>query len=51
MNRRRNLRAGRTDAVTAEAIALVVDGVFIRAVIHGMPARDEVEALLRRIID
>lgn len=43
--------SGRTDAVTAEAIALVVDGVFIRAVIHGMPARDEVEALLRRIID
>lgn len=40
-----------TDAVTAQAVAIVVDGLFLRAVIHGMPTRDEVEIVLRRLID
>ncbi len=39
------------DAVTAQLIAMVVDGLFIRAVIHGMPSRDEVDAVLRRLVD
>jgi len=39
-----------TDAVTAQAVALVVDGMFVRAYIHGMPTRDEVEDVLRRIL-
>lgn len=39
------------DAVTAQVVAMVVDGLFIKAVIHGMPTRDEVEVVLRRLID
>jgi DNA-binding transcriptional regulator YbjK len=38
--------AKHTDAVTAQAVALVVDGMFVRAFIHGMPTRDEVEEVL-----
>lgn len=39
-----------TDAVTAEAVAMVVDGMFVRAIIHGVPSRDEVEIVLRRLL-
>jgi len=39
-----------TDAVTAKAVAMVVDGMFVRAFIHGMPSRDEVEDVLRRLL-
>ncbi len=39
-----------TDAVTAQTVAMVVDGMFVRAVIHGMPSRVEVEAVLRRLL-
>lgn len=39
-----------TDAVTAQLVALVVDGIFVKAVIHGMPSRDEVEDLMRRLL-
>lgn len=42
---------GHTDAVTAQVVEMVVDGLFIKAVIHGMPSRDEVEAVLRRLLD
>lgn len=38
------------DAATALAVAMVVDGFFVRAVIHGMPSRDEVEGVLRRLL-
>lgn len=38
------------DAVTASTVAMVVDGMFVRAIIHGMPARDEVEGVLRRLL-
>jgi DNA-binding transcriptional regulator YbjK len=38
------------DAVTAQAVAMVVDGMFVRAFIHGMPARDEVEEVLSRLL-
>jgi TetR/AcrR family transcriptional regulator, regulator of biofilm formation and stress response len=39
-----------TDAVTALTVAMVVDGMFVRAFIHGMPKRDEVEEVLRRLL-
>jgi TetR/AcrR family transcriptional regulator, regulator of biofilm formation and stress response len=39
-----------TDPLIAQAIALVVDGIFIRAAIHGMPEREHVEAVLRRLL-
>jgi TetR/AcrR family transcriptional regulator, regulator of biofilm formation and stress response len=39
-----------TDPLIAEAVALVVDGIFIRAAIHGMPERAQVEAVLRRLL-
>ncbi|MFI5953828.1 TetR/AcrR family transcriptional regulator [Cryptosporangium sp. NPDC051539] len=39
-----------TDAVTAETVAMVVDGMFVRALIHGMPSRDQVEVVLRRLL-
>lgn len=38
----------RLDGDTARALALICDGVFLHAVIHGMPVLEEVEALLRR---
>ena len=40
-----------TDAVTAQVVAMVVDGLFVRAVIHGMPTRAEVEVVLRRLLN
>ncbi|MEV5650637.1 DNA-binding transcriptional regulator [Nocardia sp. NPDC052254] len=39
-----------TDTVTAETVAMVVDGMFVRALIHGMPSRDEVQQVLRRLL-
>jgi DNA-binding transcriptional regulator YbjK len=39
-----------TDPVTARALAMVVDGMFIRAVIHGMPSRADVESVLRLLV-
>ena len=42
--------AGHVDAVTAQAVAMVVDGMYVRAFIHGMPSRDEVEEVLRRLL-
>jgi DNA-binding transcriptional regulator YbjK len=39
-----------TDPVTALTVAMVVDGIFVRAFIHGMPARDEVESVLLRLL-
>lgn len=39
-----------TDAVTAETVAMVVDGMFVRAIIHGMPSRGQVEDVLRRLL-
>jgi TetR/AcrR family transcriptional regulator, regulator of biofilm formation and stress response len=39
-----------TDAVTAETVSIVVDGMFVRAVIHGMPSRQQVEDALRRLL-
>lgn len=39
-----------TDAATAQAVALIVDGMFVRAVIHGMPSRHEVETVLRLLL-
>ena len=39
-----------TDPLIAEAVAMVVDGMFIRAAIHGMPEREHVEAVLRRLL-
>jgi TetR/AcrR family transcriptional regulator, regulator of biofilm formation and stress response len=39
-----------TDPVTAQTVAMVVDGMFVRAFIHGMPSREEVEAVLRRLL-
>jgi DNA-binding transcriptional regulator YbjK len=39
-----------TDAVTAHTVAMVVDGMYVRAFIHGMPSRDEVEEVLRRLL-
>lgn len=42
--------SGHTDAVTAQTVAMVVDGMFVRAFIHGMPSRDEVEEVLRRLL-
>jgi DNA-binding transcriptional regulator YbjK len=39
-----------TDAVIAETVAMVVDGMFVRALIHGMPDRDQVEDVLRRLL-
>lgn len=39
-----------TDAVTAQTVAMVVDGMYVRAFIHGMPSRDEVEEVLRRLL-
>lgn len=38
------------DVVTARAMALVYDGLVLQAVIHGMPGRDEVRAVLRRTV-
>jgi TetR/AcrR family transcriptional regulator, regulator of biofilm formation and stress response len=40
-----------TDTVTAQTVALVVDGMFVRALIHGMPTYDEVKRALRRLLD
>jgi TetR/AcrR family transcriptional regulator, regulator of biofilm formation and stress response len=42
--------AQHTDPLIAEAVAMVVDGMFIRAAIHGMPEREHVEAVFRRIL-
>lgn len=39
-----------TDAVIAETVAMVVDGMFVRALIHGMPDRDQIEEVLRRLL-
>jgi DNA-binding transcriptional regulator YbjK len=39
-----------TDAVRAHTVALVVDGMFVRAFIHGMPTRGEVEDALRLLL-
>jgi hypothetical protein len=38
------------DPVVALAVALVVDGMFVRAFIHGMPTRADVEDVLRRLL-
>ena len=38
------------DDVTAKTVAMVVDGMFVRAFIHGMPSREEVEEVLRRLL-
>ena len=40
-----------TDEVTALAVALVVDGMFVRGLIHGVPERREVEDVLRLLLD
>lgn len=39
-----------TDPITALTVAMVVDGIFVRAFIHGMPDRGEVEDVLRRLL-
>jgi TetR/AcrR family transcriptional regulator, regulator of biofilm formation and stress response len=39
-----------TDAVTAETVAMVVDGMFVRALIHGMPSRDQILEVLQRLL-
>ena len=39
-----------TDLITAQTVAMVVDAMFVRAFIHGMPTLDELEAILRRIL-
>jgi DNA-binding transcriptional regulator YbjK len=39
-----------TDPITALTLAMVVDGIFVRAFIHGMPNRPEVEDVLRRLL-
>ena len=45
-----NVLAKHTDAVTAQAVAMIVDGMFVRAFIHGMPTRVEVEEVLRLLL-
>jgi DNA-binding transcriptional regulator YbjK len=42
--------AQHVDPVTALTLAMVVDGMFVRAFIHGMPARGDVEDVLRRLL-
>jgi TetR/AcrR family transcriptional regulator, regulator of biofilm formation and stress response len=42
--------ANHVDAVRAQAVALVVDGMYVRAFIHGMPTRDEIEDVLRLLL-
>lgn len=39
-----------TDAVTAQTVAIVIDGMYVRAIIHGMPSRGDVEVILRRLL-
>jgi DNA-binding transcriptional regulator YbjK len=39
-----------TDAETARALGLVIDGIFVNAMIHGMPTREELLAVLSRVI-
>jgi DNA-binding transcriptional regulator YbjK len=38
------------DRETAKILALVVDGVLVRAMIHGRPSIDEVESIFRRVM-
>lgn len=38
-----------SDPATARALGLVVDGIYVNAMIHGMPQREELEAVLSRI--
>ena len=42
--------ARHADQETAQALALVVDGLFVRAMIHGIPSLDEVEFVLHRVM-
>lgn len=42
--------AQHTEPETAKILALVVDGVFVRAMIHGMPSLEEVESVFRRVV-
>jgi DNA-binding transcriptional regulator YbjK len=42
--------AERCDADTARALNMVIDGIFVRAMIHGMPTRDELVAVLSRVV-
>jgi DNA-binding transcriptional regulator YbjK len=37
------------DADTARALGMVIDGIYVRAMIHGMPTLDELEAVLSRV--
>lgn len=39
-----------TEPETARVLALVVDGVFVRAMIHGKPSVEEVESVFRRVV-
>lgn len=39
-----------TDGVSAETVAMVVDGMFVRAAIHGMPERAQVADVLSRLL-
>lgn len=44
-----SILAQHTDPETARILALVVDGVFVSAMIHGKPALEEVESVFRRV--
>jgi DNA-binding transcriptional regulator YbjK len=46
----RAVLADHTDPETAKILAMTVDGVLVRAMIHGKPSRDEVETVFRRVI-
>jgi TetR/AcrR family transcriptional regulator, regulator of biofilm formation and stress response len=39
-----------TDPETAKILAMMVDGVFVRAMIHGKPPIEEVESAFRRVV-
>jgi TetR/AcrR family transcriptional regulator, regulator of biofilm formation and stress response len=39
-----------TDPETAKILALTVDGVLVRAMIHGKPSIDEAETIFRRVL-
>jgi DNA-binding transcriptional regulator YbjK len=41
--------AERCDADTARALGMVVDGLFVHAMIHGMPTLGELESVLSRV--
>ena len=44
-----DILAERSDPDTARALGMVIDGIFVRAMIHGMPTLDELESVLSRV--